>query len=292
MIWPSPAARRTAWLAPAASLTLGPAAAADDAQRRACVNAFEQGQFARREGKYLAARDHFTRCASSACPRVLTGDCARWLSEVEDRTPSVIVVALGPDGRDLSRADVWLDERRLPTPLSATAIDLDPGPHRLRVVADGAPAVEEQIVLREGEKLRRVTLALRPKAPPAPPPPPSPAPPPRREVERPTPALTYALGGVGLAALGVGGYFAYAGLSKRSDLDGCKPACSTGATAEARRDLLIGDVTLGAGALALGVAGALYLWRPEREVVGPAPSTSFVIAPAAGGALAGWAGSF
>jgi hypothetical protein len=27
-------------------------------------------------------------------------------------------------------------------------------------------------------------------------------------------------------------------------------------------------------------------------VVGPAPSTSFVIAPAAGGALAGWAGSF
>jgi hypothetical protein len=135
------------------------------------------------------------------------------------------------------------------------AIDLDPGPHKVRAEAKGYEGIEQTAVAREGERMRAITLAFSKRS----------EGPTRRFDEpaptSPVPAISWLLGGVGVA----GGFsFAIFATMAKSDVDDmrsrCAPACPEGDVSTARTELAVANVSLVVGVLALGTALAFVRW--------------------------------
>jgi hypothetical protein len=235
---------------------------ADDVQ--ACIEAHEHAQVARKEGKLLDARQSLLTCVRDTCPTILQKECAPWLTEVNSSIPTISVIARRADGTELYEVRVLVDGRQVASTLDGRAIEVDPGPHVLRFETDGLPPVEQETVFREGIKNHEVMVVFESTSS-GPPAPLEPTPDVDRDTIRPVPTMVYVLGGVGIAGLATSVYFEARGLSKRSDLDaqGCKPFCSTSDVDAAKRDILIGDIALGAGLVSLGAATYFYLSRPS-----------------------------
>jgi hypothetical protein len=230
----------------------------------ACVRAAEQGQADRRQHALLQARERFLTCASAACPAVVRADCARWLEEVDALVPTIAVRATSSAGDDLAAA-IEIDGRAVGVP-AGSAVRVDPGAHVIVVRADGFERVERRVVLVEGEKGRTLSVSLsrvgERRERPAPPPPVNA----RGGEERsrsPSP-IVWALGGVGVAALGS---FAFFGLSGRADASDLRSGCNVNGTCTetqvdgVRTKYLVADVSLGIGVVALGAAAFLALVR-------------------------------
>jgi len=100
------------------------------------------------------------------------------------------------------------------------------------------------------------------------------------------------MGGLGVVALGIGTYLEVTGLSKRSQLDACRPTrtCTADAVDTAHAYVLAGDFTLGGGALFVAGAALLYLFRPTVEVPSK-DGVGWTIGPAPGGIVAGVRGT-
>lgn len=259
--------RRLAWamFMPAAAL------AAPSAKQR-CIEAAEDGQSLRQEGKLSTAVERFRACSASECPRMLQKDCSHWLEEVEAAIPTVTVKVEDEDGREVQNAHVTLDAHQWSL-AEGRARRVDPGPHRFVWVREAEAAIEETVTLREGEQNRVITLRA-----------------PRRVATRPSEAPKRSISpwvwvgyGLGLAAVGTGaGFWAY-GLDQRGTLqDTCAATrtCLESDIGASRDNLVVGDIVMGVGIVAL--AGATYLLMRDltRKPADP-PLTS----GAGGGAL-------
>jgi hypothetical protein len=238
--------RRVATLIGAIAFLSAAAAAADDAPDKAtCYEAYERGQRLRRAKKLLDARGDFMLCARAPCPAAFQPECAKWLGEVEEATPTVVVVVEGmPKG---ARASVQIDGGPFAESVDGIARPLDPGIHEVRVTI-GQDAIVQRATVVEGTKAQRIVLTL-----------------PSRDSGQ-APVVRQSLspwlvisGGVGVAALGSFAFFGIRGLSQRSDVLDCTPSCPQTEIDGARRSLLIADVSLGISAVALGAAAYLYL---------------------------------
>ena len=149
-------------------LALVPAtAAAQDelSTKRACAASYEQAQRLRQDGKLLEAREEAVQCAQSTCPALLTSDCARWVDELDQALPSVIVDARDEAGKELPGLRVILDGRELPQQRSGLAFSLNPGPHRFRFQAAGHAPVELEELVVQGRKNQAVEVKLKALAP-------------------------------------------------------------------------------------------------------------------------------
>ncbi len=219
-----------------------------------CIARHREAQAHRRQGRLLRANEVLRQCLSPECSPVLREDCARLLGEVEKDMPSVVFVAESADG-DLAQVTVYDGEHRIASSLDGTAVWLDPGEHHFTFQADGRVPVSRSIILRVGERNRRVSawLDLLPPRQPAPKtrPPAKTAPlGPHRDA-----TLTYSLLGAG-AALGVSGIGL--GVSARKSYDeadaSCAPLCSPGVQREIRNKSLAADglFVLSAALLAWG----------------------------------------
>lgn len=260
----SPSAVLLGCVVVAAALFTAPAALAQPAEgdgTEACVAAHVNAQRLRRDGRMRAAKEALVACSRASCPQVLVEECGPWLREVEQALPSIVFEAVGPDGLDVADARVLIDGEILLERLDGKAVEVDPGEHMLRYERDGWPSIEQMVLIREGDKGRRVAVRFEKAAPPAPTP---------VKTTRPTPLLVYGLGGLGVVGVGVFATLGAVGLSDRNDLDelGCKPSCPTEDVDDVRRTFLIGDIALAAGVVAIGAAVVVYLTRPEV----PAPS--------------------
>jgi hypothetical protein len=246
-------------------------ARAADKTSLACIRAAEDGQAARDRGELLHAREIFAACAARECPAVLRRDCTGWLEDARRQTPSVVIVARDTAGRDLVDVQVSLDGVLREAQLDGTAIELDPGPHVVRVEAAGSDPVEERVMLAAGEKNRTINVTLAahkppaattPGAPPAsarvaPPAGAGPAQEPGRGASRGggLPFTSYLFGGVALAGFGVFGYFGYRGMSDADHLrNTCVPACRSADVDAVHSKLVVADVALGVGVVSLAVA--------------------------------------
>jgi hypothetical protein len=234
-----------------------------------CSHAYELGQRFRQQSRLRDARSELVICAQDRCPPVLRKDCVGWLAEVTDAIPAIAIQARGADGCDRPLATTWIDGVLVSRGAEGRPIEVDPGPHTVRVELDGA-MVEQTVVVSAGDRRRIVTLSS--VANPAScgmtaPSPPKPLeldiPPaqPQREGARPVPALVYLLGGAGLVSLGVGSGFAVSGWSQKATLDHCKGSCANGDVDTMQRTFLVSDVTMGVGLVALAAATVLYLTR-------------------------------
>jgi hypothetical protein len=98
------------------------------------------------------------------------------------------------------------------------------------------------------------------------------------------PVAAYALGGVGVAALGV---FTYFGLRARHDSDSlhdkCAPGCAHDDVTALKTKLVVADVALGVGVVSLAAATFFALRGSSRRTSG---AWELRAAPVAGGARA------
>jgi tetratricopeptide (TPR) repeat protein len=170
---------------------------------------------------------------------------------------------------------------------------VDPGEQRIEATAPGhEPFVKTIQLTREGSKAEVLVEPLRPAPAAQPPaassaapaaPPPEPPPPAAPARTRGIPAASYALGGVGLVAAGVGGYFGLRALSGQKEaLDRCpqSPCSDRGGVdrnEEARRDAWVANAGVGVGLVAMGIG--VYLALRGSPGAGAAR-----LAPAPGGA--------
>ncbi len=195
--------------------------------------------------KLTAARERLLACAQASCSPVLRTQCAQWVAELEQQTPTVVLIARGAKGEDVIAAHVTLDGQEIAQRLDGKAIPLDPGPHTFRFVIDGEPTREreETVVVSQGEHERRIVADFRPPTP-------ADARPASATRPAPIPVAVPILGGVGVAGLGVFAVAGALGLSAKNDLDArqCKPACPQADVDAARTKFVIADTSVSASA--------------------------------------------
>jgi hypothetical protein len=278
-----PARGRASWvamLAAAAATSYVPTLhALDDA----CLSAPVDGQKLRRADKLVDAHDKFALCAQRKCPARIVQECTRWLHEVDDITPSIVAAARDSQGGDLLDVRVSVDGQPM-ADMSARAMVLDPGPHKLVFRRVGSADIEQEVLLHEGEKNRAITATFKTKELPPPPPPPV--------LERPIPLVVWILGGV--AAVGGVTFIALgaAGVSERGS--DCSPAgCTQAQKSSIESKFYVGDASLGIGVIALVTGGVFFFTRPTLE----RPAAAFlqvrpILGGGPGGGVVGLGGSF
>jgi hypothetical protein len=252
-------------------------------EKAACVGAYEQAQHLRTDNKLREAREQLVVCTRDACPKLIRKDCTKWMEEVTASLPSLVFAAKDDKGQDRVDVRVLVDGKPLTEQLGQEVI-VDPGVHAVRFEAAGAEPVEQQVVVRAGEKGRVVSATL--LAPAAPPPAPAPVPvkeaPPPRPVgptSRPLPVLVPVLGGVGVAALGTGAFLALSAGSQLSDLRSkCAPHCAQSDVDAVNLRYTAAAITAGVGVVAIGTAVWLFMGRPS-VVETRVGVTSFDVSP-------------
>lgn len=279
----APIGRRAAALAALAALLAPPPAFAQDKQT--CAAAHEEAQLLRQRGSLKGAREKLKTCSRSACPALVRNDCVTWLDQVE-RSMSSIVVEAQKGGADVIDVRVYFDGLLVAPRLNGKAIEVEPGEHLMRFETTGAKPLQRQVVIREGEKSRLVSVRFDDGAPPKPPPPPV--------IERPVPAGVYVFGALGVVGLGGFVGFGLSGRSAERDLRSrCAPNCDPDEVDAARNKFVLANASLSVGAVSLIGATVWYLLRPSEEVAPPsAKASSLSVVPLDRGSALLWQGRF
>jgi hypothetical protein len=237
-------------------LLAAPRASADTASD--CLAPAERGQERRDGRRLLEARADFLACSADTCPTALRKQCQQWLDELVPRIPRVAISARDGNGHDVVDVRVLVDGKPFQSKLDGAALPLDPGEHVFRFESPEHAMLEERVLVREGEANRLVTVQLHDRgsvAAPRPAPDATEGPPPRSTI--PTASIVLGIA----AALGAGAFalFSSTAKSQLGDLRagcGVTQSCDPADVSAVRRDLLVANVALGAGVVAL--AGAVY----------------------------------
>ncbi|MDC0748078.1 hypothetical protein [Polyangium mundeleinium] len=268
-----------------AAATIPLAAPASATTKKECVASYEQTQSLRKEGKLAQAREAALVCSDNACPRVVRGDCAEWLTEIEKSLPTVVIVARDEKGDETADVRVFEGDKLVRDRLDGKAMPMDPGEHVLRFERDGAEPVTRKVIVHEGDKLVRIEASFK-KEPKAPEPSPDDA------KGSGVPIAPIVIGGVGLLGLGAAGVIGLLGLSAKSDLEAsCAPNCPAADVDPIRTKLLAADITAAASLAILGAAAVVYFTsKPRDEQKSAMPRLEF--APTIGGGFVGLRGTF
>lgn len=235
------------------------ASAGDKAQ---CAKSYSDAQRLRKRGALVDAKKELAICLRE-CGDNVRADCAHWMEEVERAVPT-LAVSVRKAGADVQGYTLRVDGVVRTEP--SRSVELDPGSHDVVVEVDGEPRTQK-VVLVEGEKLRRVEFELAPPVAPAPvvtPQPASGAPSPGAEPTSKLPWQTVVFGAVGV--VGVAGFagFALYGNSRYSELERCRPDCTSDDVAKTKTAYRIGDVALGVGVVSLGIATVFYFLERDK----------------------------
>jgi hypothetical protein len=222
--------------------------------KTACLAAHEEAVALRTQKKLHGARDKFVACARVECPTVVRKECVEQLALVEKDAPTVSLEARDEAGMDTTAVKVSMDGTTLVERLTGTGVDVEPGEHVFRFERADGKAIEQRVLVVEGDKNRKVVAdfgSLVPKPVPL--------------VEKPThqdsrqiPVLSYVAGGVAIVALGSFTIFALSGKGAEKDLaSSCSPNCKDDELSTVKRDYAIADVSLVVGLVAAAVAVVL-----------------------------------
>lgn len=255
-----PNARRALVLSAVAVASLwGAASRAADPAVDECMGANEDAQALRVAGALLQARAHLEICVAATCPGPVRADCLDQLRAVEEATPTIVLG--GVDGRP-PRRPVTLDGHPVSGSAAAAAISVDPGVHRLVFASDDRVPATLTIVVREGEKDRRVELVV-------------PAASFHAAKDSPQRPVGLVIGGVGLAGLAMGGIFAV--LAKTTDAHALADECGGNASTcsiagiedgnRAHAEARTSTIALIGGGLLLGTGALIYFTAPGGHLV-------------------------
>lgn len=227
----------------------------------------ELGKLTEAAGRYEAATKPSSEGASDAF-RKAAEEAARRLAEIRERIPKIAIVLEG-DHLDEKRVVLLIDSKPLAHDDWSKPVLVDPGNHVVAASVDGRVAVEDQVMLKEGES-KQVSLRLHGDAAPPPPPAvPAVVPEPAR-VTSPAPSSSKTWGfvslGIGGAGLATGIVSGVVMLDAKSSLDvECSPVCPPAATDEISRfrtARVVSAIGYGVGIVGIGVGAAILLLSP------------------------------
>jgi hypothetical protein len=212
-----------------------------------CASAYVQAQDARNSGRLISAREALKVCAREGCPRFIVTDCTTWLPQVIAALPTIVVAPLDRDGHDLPGSVVAIDGV-VTDATSGLEVTLDPGEHVVAVRWHGARA-EQRVVLRTGEKARRVELRVDPEGTSS-----------TNPARTPPPASLYIFGGATVVVGTVGGILWGVGSADARSFNAqcTSTGCSSQDRDHVKTELVVGDVVMSVAAAAL-VATAVVL---------------------------------
>ncbi|MGA2449183.1 MAG: hypothetical protein ABTD50_10935 [Polyangiaceae bacterium] len=247
-------------------------ARADD--RSSCLDAATKGQSLRDDHQLVEAREQFRLCASEICPGVVQRDCATWLVDVEKEMPTVVVSARNSDQTDRVEVQVSVDGNPVLTRLDGRAIPMNPGVRAFHFVGTDGLVLDQQVVVRQGEKNQPISVVFELPAKPQ-----SAAGSSSEEhvvSKGPWKTVGWVAGGVGVVGIVVGASFGVEALLRKSDDCDASGNCVPGASKSIERSEAVSDVGWIAGGVLLAAGAALVLFPPAT---GHANSTAIRVAP-------------
>jgi hypothetical protein len=231
--------------------------------KEACAASYEQAQTLRRAEKLSLARAQLVVCERT-CPGKLVRDCRRWIEEIEEEMPSVVVHAVDRDGRTVTGLELSVDGEIVDAPSAGTPLPLDPGSHRLVLRIDEERHTAKVVLAPREQKAVRVRFSSvgtepEPRSAPADASP--------RSLE--IPPLAWALGAVGVVGLGAGAVLGIKGHVDRADLRSrCAPNCEQEEVDAIERDWTIAMVAASVGVVATGLAVWIVIDGQQPTQVG------------------------
>jgi hypothetical protein len=252
-----------------APLAWSASARAGNEEMKTCADAAETAQRSRNDGKLKDAREQLVICARNVCPSVIRKDCEPWLSELDARLPTLVVSAKDGAGKDIVDVRVTIDGTLVTSKLDGKPIPIDPGPHAFKYEHEGSLAVEKSVVFREGEKSRALDVVFESE-----PPKKEPVTEKEKPVEKPgAPVAGLLFAGLGAVAVENFVLFDLSAKGSADTLRGtCAPRCPQSDVDSVSGKLIIADISLGVGVVALGVATWLlvthYSAKPAQLQVG------------------------
>jgi hypothetical protein len=250
----------------------------------ACLSSSERAIQLRARHELRAARAELLQCAAASCPGEIRQECAVQVDKVTLAIPTLVFAVKNVAGKELSAVRVSMDGHVIAEQLEGIALELDPGEHEFRFEVAGEIPVTERLILHEGEKDRRETVAVGPvlgARVPTPPQLPSTTAPaevrPRRRL------LGLGVGVVGVVGLGIGAAFGAVASSKWDTAvsecpshTGCSPQAinnrDTAATAAS-----VSTVGLIAGGVLAAAGVVIFLTAPRAA----APGVGLQVGPSA-----------
>lgn len=249
-----------------AMVTVEGVAFAGQDDREQCASSAEQAQQSRDEGKYRRAREQMLFCARDVCPGPIKSDCGKWLAELDRDAPTVVFGARDARGSDVFDVKVSMDGVPIQERLDGKPVLVDSGEHTFRFESKDGAIKEEKVLLRAAEKARPIMATLggtggtgseggSPSGSVA-----------SDKTNEGSLVPAIAVGGIGVVALGAFAIFGLRGTSDVDDLKACKPNCKQDDVDSAKSKLVMADISLSIGVVALGVATYLYLTRSKGDV--------------------------
>ena len=263
-------------------------ALADD--KAACLDAASTGQTLRDTHKLVEAREQLRICAAATCPAVVQADCVGWLADVEKALPSVVVTAKNDSGADRVDVKVTVDGQPFASRLDGQAMVMNAGPHAFHFERSDGVTLDQQWVVKEGEKNQAIVVVLG-----------------KSDATIPTEPSTglgtqrllgLVAGGVGVVGIGVGSVF---GLLTASAISAQKSDCASSTMclhpSQAASDHstwttdgAVSTAAFIAGGVLLAGGAVLFFTAPRRSEPPANPgATGFVVmpsvAPGGGGML-------
>ncbi len=243
----------------ALTVLVAPSALAEPTVKQ-CLASNERSIQLRSDHKLRDARAELMQCATAACPAEVRGECERRLNAVVGEIPTVVLGAKDRRGNDLVDVRAFIDGALVTPKLDGTPLELDPGPHVFRFEATAQPAVEKQVVVREGEKDRAIRVTIGKPEPAA------------TAVSRRDPTMRtagVALASVGLAGIVVGSVFGGLASSawSRSQEKCSTKGCTDPGGAITDHDTAVTFATVStisfiAGGVALAGGAAMFFFAP------------------------------
>jgi hypothetical protein len=265
--------------------------------KRACTAIYKSAQERERAGKLREATQLLSTCTSSCVP-VQKKKCAARSTHIEAEIPSIV-----PSVTDDARTDVQvrMDGELLTSRLDGRALPVDPGMHEFTFSTEMGVVATHQLSIERGQHGQPISVALhssdkrvhkettataQPKTTLT-----NPAltrplysdssegPPASSDARRRLgpPALAFVTGGIGVVGLGTGLLLTIWARRDNSDLQAsCAPNCRPASVDHVRKLYFAADVSLGVGAVGLGLASYLFL-KPRYATENPPTRAAYTV---------------
>ena len=250
-----------AWVAPSSARA---------SEERACSAAHVRAQVLKRDmpDKLLERRAALRACSNPQCARSIDNECSAWLQDLDALIPDLTVRVVDSHGNAVPNALIRIDGK---VQAAGTPLEVDAGEHTVVAVSDTTES--RTVILRTGEKGRSLEIVMASASSAIT----SPAPAVENQTvpAAPSRTLAYALGGVGVVAIGVGAVTGVMALNAASERDtacgGDFPACADASKRHEMNDLQdristagnISTVAFIGGAVLVAVSCWLYFTSPQ-----------------------------
>jgi hypothetical protein len=273
----------------------GRAAAGAEPTTDECLKAYEDSVTLTKSHQLRATLAKLALCSSESCPGQVRSECLARASETDASIPTVVFEAKDASGAQLIEVKVKMDGDLLAEQLSGAALPVDPGQHTFTFETVGRPTVVKKLLILEGEKLRRerveFELAAAPNPVVAPPVAvaksepliPAQQPPVTKPSLSRARTLALVLGGVGVAATGVGVAYGLIANSRKDDANQLcpMPQCLTQKGVD-RWNEAGSAASIATGAFVIGAAGiasGAFIWLRDKPAGDTASGPQISLGP-------------